>query len=278
MGVEMVSVDNIILFLSFLILSTLFYGLIQLALLPISEHVLKISTSFQLKELCDLNAPLLKSMLIKAPGTYAHSVTVANMAESAAEEIGANPLLAKAGGYYHDIGKIDQPHYFIENQKGGKNVHDEMKSSLSVAVIKSHVRLGVEKGKTIGLPMDIIDIIEQHHGKSTIAYFLDKAQKENKGNSIITDDFRYGGPNPQKPEAAIVMLADTVEAGVRSLKNPTVSQLEKFIWDLILGKFKDGMLDSCGLTLSDLTTIKNSFVNTLMGYLHSRIEYPTLGE
>ncbi|MGL1894226.1 MAG: HDIG domain-containing protein [Spirochaetaceae bacterium] len=255
--------------------SSLISGVLTLALLPLSEHLLKISTCFQLTELCDLNAPLLKSMLIKAPGTYAHSIAVANMAESAAQHIGSNPLLAKAGGYYHDIGKIDQPHYFIENQKGGKNLHDDMKPSLSVAVIKSHVKLGIEKAKNIGLPSDIIDIIEQHHGKGSIAFFLDKAKKERKGNTILTEDFAYSGPNPQSPEAAIVMLADSVEAAVRSLKNPTISQLDKFVWDLILNKLKEGMLDACGLTLSDLTTIKNSFINTLMGHYHSRIEYPS---
>lgn len=273
-AVDMVESDDILLFVLVSVASSLISGILTLAFLPISEHLLKISTSFQLAELCDLNAPLLKSMLIKAPGTYAHSIAVANMAESAAQHIGANALLAKAGGYYHDIGKIDQPHYFIENQKGGKNLHDDMKPSLSVAVIKSHVKLGIEKGRNIGLPIEIIDIIQQHHGKGAIAFFLDKAKKESKGSVILTEDFGYSGPNPQSPEAAIVMLADSVEAAVRSLKSPTISQLEKFVWELILGKLKEGMLDACGLTLSDLTTIKNSFISTLMGHYHSRIEYP----
>lgn len=271
--VGLVEVDNLPLYLTISVVSSIIYGVLLIVILPITEHTLRISTCFQLKELCDLNAPLLKSMLVKAPGTYAHSVAVANMAESAAQQIGANPLLAKAGGYYHDIGKIDQPHYFIENQKGGKNVHDDMKPSLSVAVIKSHVKLGIEKGKTIGLPSEIIDIIEQHHGKGSIKYFLNKALNDNK--NIVDDDFRYGGPNPQKPEAAIVLLADSVEAAVRSLKNPTISQLHKFIWEIIMAKLTDGILDGCGLTLSDLTSIKDAFVNTLVGYYHSRIEYPT---
>ncbi len=274
MGVNMIESNDIIFFIIVSITSSLISGILTLALLPVSEHLLKISTCFQLTELCDLNAPLLKSMLIKAPGTYAHSIAVANMAESAAQHIGANALLAKAGGYYHDIGKIDQPHYFIENQKGGKNLHDDMKPTLSVAVIKSHVKLGIEKAKNIGLPSDIIDIIEQHHGKGAIAFFLDKAKKESKGSGILTEDFGYSGPNPKSPEAAIVMLGDSVEAAVRSLKNPTISQLEKFVWELILNKLKEGMLDACGLTLSDLTTIKDSFISTLMGHYHSRIEYP----
>ncbi len=273
--IGLVESDNIPLFLIVSVTTSLLSGILTLALLPLSEHFLKISTAFQLAELCDLNTPLLKSMLIKAPGTYAHSIAVANMAESAAQHIGANALLAKAGGYYHDIGKIDQPHYFIENQKGGKNLHDDMKPTLSVAVIKSHVKLGIEKGKNIGLPGEIISIIEQHHGKGAIAYFLEKAKKENKSGLILTEDFGYSGPNPQSPEAAIVMLADSVEAAVRSLKSPTISQLEKFVWDLILNKLKEGMLDACGLTLSDLTTIKDSFINTLMGHYHSRIEYPS---
>lgn len=273
-SVGLVKINNIPLLILVSISSAIVSGILTLALLPLSEHFLKISTCFQLAELCDLNTPVLKSMLVKAPGTYAHSIAVANMSESAAQHIGANALLAKAGGYYHDIGKIDQPHYFIENQKGGKNLHDEMKPSLSVAVIKSHVKLGIEKGKTIGLPGDIIDIIEQHHGKGVIAFFLDKAKKESKGTPVLNEDFSYGGPNPQNPESAIVMLADSVEAAVRSLKNPTISQLDKFVWDLILNKLKEGMLDACGLTLSDLTTIKNAFINTLMGHYHSRIEYP----
>lgn len=274
-SVDFVESDDIIMFVMVSVAGSLISGILTLALLPISEHWLKISTCFQLAELCDLNAPLLKSMLIKAPGTYAHSIAVANMAESAAQHIGANALLSKAGGYYHDIGKIDQPHYFIENQKGGKNLHDEMKPSLSVAVIKSHVKLGIEKAKNIGLPAEIIDIIQQHHGKGSIAFFLDRAKKENKGSVVLTEDFAYSGPNPGSPEAAIVMLADSVEAAVRSLKNPTISQLEKFVWELILGKLKEGMLDACGLTLSDLTIIKDSFISTLMGHYHSRIEYPS---
>ncbi|MBN2618283.1 MAG: HDIG domain-containing protein, partial [Spirochaetales bacterium] len=274
-SVGLVSSSNILLTVIFSVSSSIISGILTLSLLPLFEHALRIPTCFQLAELCDLNAPLLKSMLIKAPGTYAHSISVANMAESAAQHIGANALLSKAGGYYHDIGKIDQPLYFIENQKGGKNLHDDMKPSLSVAVIKSHVKLGIEKAKKIGLPREIIDIIEQHHGKGSIMYFLDKAKKESKGNNILSEDFCYSGPNPASPEAAIVMLADSVEAAVRSLKNPTISQLEKFVWDLILNKLKDGMLDACGLTLSDLTTIKDSFINTLMGHYHSRIEYPT---
>ncbi|QEN05851.1 HDIG domain-containing protein [Thiospirochaeta perfilievii] len=275
LAIDIVKTDDLLMLLFVSVGSSLVFGILTLALLPLSEHLLKISTCFQLTELCDLNAPLLKSMLIKAPGTYAHSIAVANMAESAAQNIGANALLAKAGGYYHDIGKIDQPHYFIENQKGGKNMHDDMKPSLSVAVIKSHVKLGIEKGKKIGLPSDIIDIIEQHHGKGAISFFLDKAKKESKGGLILTEDFGYSGPNPQSPEAAIVMLGDSVEAAVRSLKNPTISQLEKFVWELILNKLKEGMLDACGLTLSDLTSIKDSFISTLMGHYHSRIEYPT---
>ena len=271
-----VKTDQVFFLLIISISSSIIFGILTLAILPVSEHLLKISTSFQLAELCDVNAPLLKTLKDKAPGTYAHSMSVANMAESAAQHIGANSLLAKAGGYYHDIGKMDQPNYFIENQKGGKNLHDEMKPTLSVAVIKSHVKLGIEKAKNIGLPSDIIDIIEQHHGKGAIAFFLDKAKKESKGSTILTEDFGYAGPNPQSPEAAIVLLADSVEAAVRSFKNPSVSQLEKFVWELILNKLKEGMLDACGLNLSDLTIIKDSFVTTLLGHYHNRvIEQPT---
>ena len=249
-------------------------GVFTLGLLPILEHMLNAPTPFRLMELSDLNTPLFKRMLILAPGTYSHSVSVANLAETAAKEIGANALLARVGAYYHDIGKIDQAEYFIENQKSG-NKHDELKATLSTAVIKSHVKIGYEKAKELGLPDEVMQIISQHHGSGKISYFYMKALNEQKADQKLSpEDFSYTGTPPVSREAAVVMLADTVEAATRTLKNPTMSKLERFVWDLILEKVSSGQMRNSGLTFNDLETIKNSFVQILGGSYHTRIEYP----
>ncbi|MDC7227169.1 MAG: HDIG domain-containing protein [Spirochaetales bacterium] len=249
-------------------------GVFTLGLLPILEHILNAPTPFRLMELSDLNTPLFKRMLILAPGTYSHSVSVANLAETAAKEIGANALLARVGAYYHDIGKIDQAEYFIENQKSG-NKHDDLKATLSTAVIKSHVKIGLEKAKELGLPDEVIQIITQHHGSGKISYFYMKAMKEQKiDQKLSPDDFSYTGTPPVSREAAVVMLADTVEAATRTLKNPTMSKLERFVWDLIMEKVSSGQMRNSGLTFNDLELIKQSFVQILGGSFHTRIEYP----
>jgi putative nucleotidyltransferase with HDIG domain len=254
-------------------LNGFFSGILSLAILPLFEHFLNFCTTFRLMELSDHNTPVMKRMLSLAPGTYVHSLNVANLAESASQRIGANSLMARIGAFYHDIGKIDQPEYFIENQTE-ENKHDEMKASLSAAVIKSHVKIGAEKGRELRLPEEIIDIINQHHGTSMIYYFYDRAIKDGTAGKINEDDYRHSGPRPATREAAIVMLSDVVEAATRTLKKPTPAKLEKVIWDLIMERFRLGELNDCDLTLRDLEVIKDTFVQVLTGHFHKRIEYP----
>jgi len=221
-------------------------------------------------ELSDLNAPILKRLLTVAPGTYSHSVTVAHLAESACREIGADPLLARVGAYYHDIGKIEQPEYFVENQSG-YNKHDEINPRLSVTVIRSHVKLGAEKVRALGLPQGVVDIVSQHHGNAVISWFYDQAKKSEGGADA--DDFSYPGQPPSSKEAAVVMLADSVEAATRTLKKPTASRLEDFIREIIMEKVRGGQLDRSDLTFKDTETIRNIFTRILAGHFHSRIEY-----
>jgi putative nucleotidyltransferase with HDIG domain len=233
-------------------------------------------------ELSDLNSPIFKKMLSLAPGTYNHSIMVANLAESACTRIGANALLARVGGYYHDIGKIDQARYFIENQRE-LNLHDDLKPSLSAAVIKSHVKGGIEKGKEQKLPKEVIDIIAQHHGKGLISYFYHRALESEKNQKVSSqkvssDDYTYTGEWPKTKEAAVVMLADAAEASSRTLKNPSVARLEKFLWSIIMEKFNSGELNKSNLTFNELDEIKDTFVHVLAGYYHSRIEYPNQKE
>jgi putative nucleotidyltransferase with HDIG domain len=246
-------------------------GVLILATLPILEQSLNLPTRFRLLELSDVNAPALKELLTQAPGTYAHSISVAHLAEAAAEDIGANPLLARVGAYYHDLGKIDQPEYFIENQKG-VNKHDDINPRLSATVIRSHVKLGIEKAKELHLPKAVVDIVGQHHGNSLIAWFYDKAKNANE--DINREDFVYPGTPPIGKEAGIVMLADAVEASTRTLKNPSVPRLDAHVRQLILDKVQDGQLDRCALTLNDLEAARHAFVRILAGQYHSRIEYP----
>jgi putative nucleotidyltransferase with HDIG domain len=206
-----------------------------------------------------------------APGTYSHSVMVANLAESACQEIGANALLARVGAYYHDIGKMEQPDYFVENQTI-YNKHDDIAPRLSATVIRSHVKLGLEKARSLGLPQEVMDIIAEHHGNSVISWFYHEALKREA--QVNMEDFTYPGRPPRSRESAVVMLADVTEAAVRTLKKPNASKLEKFIQELIMSKVEHGQLTESELTFRDLETIKNAFVRVLAGYYHSRIEYP----
>ncbi|MFQ3547511.1 MAG: HDIG domain-containing metalloprotein [Termitinemataceae bacterium] len=248
-------------------------ALLVLGLLPIFEQILNATTSFRLIELSDLNTPLLKRLLITAPGTYSHSLTVANLAEAACREIGANPLLARVGAYYHDIGKMDQPEYFIENQTS-YNKHDELAPRLSATVIRSHVKVGVEKARSVGLPQAVIDIIAEHHGNSLISWFYNEALK--REDQVNADDFSYPGNPPQSRESAVVMLADTVEAAMRSMKKPNIVKIERFVNELLMGKLEQGQLQEADITFRDLEKIKNAFVRVLAGHYHSRIEYPKI--
>ncbi len=254
-----------------------FAGILSLGFLPILEHAMNAPTRFRLMELSDLNAPIFKKMLSLAPGTYNHSTIVANLAESACTQIGANALLARVGAYYHDIGKIDQARYFIENQRD-QNMHDDLKPSLSAAVIRSHVKVGIEKAKELGLPKPVIDIIAQHHGRALISYFYQRALDNESGNNVSSGDFSYTGEWPRTKEAAVIMLADSVEAASRTLKNPGIAKLEKFIGAIVMEKFNSGELSKSNLTFNDLEVIKKSFVHIVGGYFHSRIEYPNQKE
>jgi len=253
-------------------------SLLVMSLLPLFEQFMNSCTAFRLTELSNLNDPIMKRMFIRAPGTYVHSINVAYMSEPACKSIGANSMLARVGGYYHDIGKIDQAEYYIENQKDG-NKHDDLKATLSAAIIKSHVRAGLEKARELKLPTEIIDIIAQHHGTSVIRYFYERALKSESGKSTVNmDDFCHSGPKPRTKEAAVVMLADTVEAATRTLRKPTRAKLEKYIWELIIDRFQNGELNDSGLTLKELEIIKDNFVHVLTGHFHSRIEYPEAEE
>ncbi len=246
-------------------------GALILAILPVLEQSLNLPTRFRLLELSDVNAPALKELLTQAPGTYAHSMNVAHLAEAAAEDVGANPLLARVGAYYHDLGKIEQPEYFVENQRGS-NKHDDINPRLSATVIRSHVKLGTEKAKELKLPKEVVDIVAQHHGNSVIAWFYDKAKKEDE--NIRPEDFSYPGSPPINKEAGIVMLADSVEASSRTIKNPSIPRLDAHIRQMIMDKVQNGQLDNCELTLKDLEVIRHSFVRIMAGQFHSRIEYP----
>lgn len=256
--------------------SSLAGAVLVIILLPVLEHVMNLPTVFRLIELTTMNSKTLKRMAVMARGTYSHSVAVADLSETACEAIGANHLLARVGAYYHDIGKIDQPEYFIENQ-AGDNKHDELKPSLSVVVIKSHVKVGIEKAKAIGLPQEVIDIIAQHHGSDVISYFYREALMNNdKGSKISPEDFSYNGVPPMSKEAAVVMLADSVDAASRTLKQPTTTKLDKLIWKIITDKIEHKQLIYSDLSLRELEVIKNSFIMILTGRFHTRIEYPQM--
>ncbi|MDR1030776.1 MAG: HDIG domain-containing protein [Treponema sp.] len=248
-------------------------GMLVLGFLPPLEHALNAATTFRLIELSDLNAPLIRRLFTVAPGTYSHAIMVANLAEAACQEIGANPLLARVGAYYHDIGKMDQPDYFVENQTT-YNKHRDIPPRLSATIIRSHVKLGVEKARSMGLPREVISIIAEHHGNSVITWFYNEALKQDPQAS--KEDFSYPGNPPRSRESAVVMLADVSEAAVRTLEKPTASKIEKFLQELITAKVEHGQLAESELTFRDLETIKHAFVRVLAGHYHSRIEYPKL--
>jgi putative nucleotidyltransferase with HDIG domain len=211
--------------------------------------------------------------MIEAPGTYHHSVIVGSMVEAAASDIGANPLLAKVCGYYHDIGKVKKPLYFIENQTDGRNKHDKLAPSMSSLILIAHVKDGVDIAQQHKLGQIIIDTIQQHHGTSLIHYFFEKAKQLRGEDAVKIDDFRYPGPKPQTKEVGLVMLADVVEAASRSLDNPTPARIQGLVQHLINKVFSDGQLDNCELTLKDLHSIAKSYNKILNGIHHHRIEY-----
>ena len=243
-------------------------------LLPILERLFNIPTVFRLHELSSDDSPTLNRLNQVAQGTFNHTRNVSEMAYLAAKEVGVNAELARVGALYHDIGKAEHPEYFIENQNG-KNAHDMLTNNLSAAVIKSHVKLGVEKGREIGLPQEVLDIISQHHGNDIIMYFYNEAKKNNPDGSRLVheEDFRYNSDIPQTPEAAIVMLADCTEAASRTLKNPNTQKYDRLIMSIIISKINHNQLADSKLTLTDLVKIKDTFIRSLIGRDHQRIEY-----
>lgn len=252
----------------------LFAGIITAGLVPFFETTFGYATDIKLLELANLDRPILRRLMIEAPGTYHHSVIVGSMVEAAAAEIGANPLLAKVCGYYHDIGKIEKPLYFIENQPPNLNKHDKLAPSMSKRILVSHVKEGVQIAQEHKLGQRIIDTIMQHHGTSVISYFFEKAKKVKGEQTISIDDFRYPGPRPQTKEAGLVMLADMLEAASRTLNNPTPARIQGLVQRLINKAFSEGQLDQCELTLHDLHHIAKSFNKILNGIHHHRVEYP----
>jgi putative nucleotidyltransferase with HDIG domain len=246
------------------------------AVLPLLESLFKLTTDIKLLELASLNHPLLRQLTMHAPGTYHHSMLVGTLAEAAAESIGANALLARVGSYYHDIGKMLTPEYFVENQAGRANKHDRLSPSMSALIIMAHVKDGIKLAKEYKLPQRIIDMIPQHHGTNLITYFYNKAKEleDPSVQQVHEGDYRYPGPKPQTREAAIVMLADKAEAASRALTEPTPQRIAGLVQRTVSNIFMDGQLDECDLTLRDLQKISDAFVRTLLAIHHHRVEYP----
>ncbi len=246
-----------------------------MGLLHIFEMMFNITTNITLLELSDLNNPILKDLILKAPGTYHHSLIVGNLAEAACDAISANSLLARVGAYYHDIGKIEKAEYFSENELEPKSRHDDLTPTMSALVITNHVKDGIEVAKKYKLPQALINFIGQHHGTSLIYFFYQRALERAKDESLLKEeDFRYHGPKPQTKEAAVVLLADAVEASSRTLSDPTPAKIKELSQRIINNKFIDGQLDECDLSLKDLNKIAESFTRILTGIFHSRVEYP----
>jgi putative nucleotidyltransferase with HDIG domain len=263
--------------LGFAFLNGLFVATLVSALLPLLEYVFKISTDISLLELLDLNQPLMRELLVEAPGTYHHSIIVGNLVESAAEAVAVNPLLARVSAYYHDIGKIKMPEYFVENQGLPVSRHEKLTPRMSSLILMSHVKEGVELARKHNLPESIIDIIQQHHGTSVMTYFYEKAKEQlaDAVSPLSENDFRYPGPKPQTRVAALVLMADAVEAASRAeLSDPTPARISILVDRIVNRFFLDGQLDSCELTLKDLREIKSHFVFLLNSMFRKRINYP----
>jgi hypothetical protein len=253
-----------------------FCALLVTGLIPLIEWLFKYTTDIKLLELANMNTPALRELMIQAPGTYHHSIIVGNLAESAAETIGANPLLARVAAYYHDIGKVRKPLYFVENIGVQENRHDKLAPSMSALILMSHVKDGADLARDGKLGQLLVDIIRQHHGTALIKYFFDKAKHNSDPGVQQVDerDYRYPGPKPQTREAALIMLADAVEAASRTLTDPTPARIQGMVQKIINNIFIDGQLDECELTLKDLHNIAKSFNRILSGIFHHRIDYP----
>jgi putative nucleotidyltransferase with HDIG domain len=245
------------------------------ATLKIFEQLFHVLTNFSLLEIADSNRPILKRMALEAPGTWQHSLTVSQLSEAAADAIGANALLTRAGAYYHDIGKIAKSEYFTENQMLMDNKHDRIEPSMSRLVILNHVKEGIELARKNKLHPIIIDFIPQHHGTGLIYYFYQKAlEVADEGEKVSEENFRYPGPKPQTKETAIILLADSVEGALRALDDPTPTKIEETVKKIVNNKFIDGQLDECSLTLKEIDKISSTFIRILSAMYHARIKYP----
>ena len=268
-------ISDVVFFASRAAIGSLTAAILCVGLQPLLETAFNLVTPAKLIELSSPNQPLLRRLMIETPGTYHHSMIVANLGEAAAEEIGANALLVRVGAYYHDIGKLVRPMYFKENQLG-ENPHDKTDPRVSTAILTEHTRDGVELARKHHLPEQIVDMIRQHHGDTPVMYFYAKAVKQSGEENVDIADFRYEGPKPQTAEAAILMLSDTVEAAVRSIQEPNQAKISAMIRKLVRGKMEDGQLDECTLTFRDIGHICSAFETVLQGVFHQRIEYPSV--
>jgi len=272
------------------VMTGIFTAMLVGGALPLLENIFKITTDISWLELADLNHPLLKRMTIEAPGTYHHSLVVANLAEAAAEAVGANATMCRVGAYFHDIGKLVKPDYFTENMSADRNPHHELAPTMSALIIIAHVKEGVDLALKHNLNQEIIDVIQQHHGTTLVMYFYKRALQQQEdarqGGKIMNireedipevrdESFRYSGPRPQSRECGIISLADTIESASRSLEKVTPQKIDQLINDLIQKRIEDHQLDDCDLTLRQIRLIAESFKFTLRSMLHSRIAYPT---
>jgi len=244
------------------------------ALVPLVELISGRTSDLRLLELANMNHPLLRDLMVKAPGTYHHCIVIGSLVEAAAEAIGANPLMARVMAYYHDVGKMERPLYFIENQGGGYNRHDGLQPHMSAMIIREHVKKGQELGRKYKLPQPIIDGMSEHHGSSTIWYFYNKARSQAEDpDSVLESDYKYDGLKPQSKETALLMLGDVVEAATRSVADPTPLRLSGVVKNILNKYFAEGQLSECDLTLRELDLIAKSFLDVLLGIYHARIEY-----
>jgi len=258
-----------------LILNSIICSIAVLGILPLFEYLFKTVTNISLLELADFNHPLLQRMIMEAPGTYHHSLIVGNLSDAACTGIGANGLLARIGAYYHDIGKIEKSEYFSENQAMQESKHDDLSPSMSKLVIMNHVKEGVELAKRHRLNPRLVDFIQQHHGTSLVYYFYCRALENLEDDQQVKEEgFRYSGPKANTKETAIVLLADSVEAATRAMKDHSPGKIEELVYKIINNKFIDRQLDECDLTLKDLEKIAEIFIHILSGIYHSRITYP----
>lgn len=259
--------------LGFAFLSGLIAAVLTLGLMPLFESIFGILSTMRLIELSNPNHPLLRKILTEAPGTYHHSVMVANLAEAGCESIHANGLLARVAAYYHDVGKTKRPRFFIENQMNMENPHDKISPQLSRTVIISHPYDGADMLRAHHMPKEIVDVAEQHHGTTLLRFFYQKA-KANDEAHVSESEFRYPGPKAQTRETAVIEIADGVEAAVRSMPKPTQSKIEALVKQIITDRLEDGQFDECDITLKELDIVAHSICETLKGTFHSRIEYP----